>query len=358
MLLRSIVAPLATSVDKLVARSVTGRPASARRRSAAESLGHDERVVALTKIAEIYRAAEPLAEVDRFFGSGDAAAPEVRGAGRFAVGGLEVSKRELSWPSEAPTFCDDPALRERYAATRENRVARAHLFSGGPGRPAVVLVHGYRGGHTDFERHVWPIRWLLSGGLDVALFVLPFHASRASSGTPPRFPSSDPRFTNEGFRQAIADLRGLIGWLMEQGAPAVGAMGMSLGGFTVSLLATVERRLAFAAPVIPLASFADVAREAGRLVGSAEEQARQHRLLEEAHRVVSPFARAPLVDPDAVVVVAGERDRITPKAHGERLARHFGAELVVFPGGHLLQIGRSDGFRAIGRMLRRRGLMR
>lgn len=358
MLLRSIVAPLATSVDKLIARSVTGRPASARRRSTAESLGHDARVEALAKIAAVYRAAEPLSEVDRFFGSGAPAAVLVRGGGRFSVAGLEVEKSELSWPSDAPTFCDDPALRERYAATQENRVARARLFSAGSGRPTVILVHGYRGGHADFERHVWPIRWLLSGGFDVALFVLPFHASRATPGSPPRFPSSDPRFTNEGFRQAIADLRGLVGWLLARGAPAVGAMGMSLGGYTVSLLATVEPRLAFVAPVIPLASFADVARDAGRLVGSAHEQERQHALLDEAHRVVSPFARPAVVDPDATVVVAGERDRITPKAHGERLARHFGGELVIFPGGHLLQIGRSDGFRAIGRMLRRRGLMR
>jgi pimeloyl-ACP methyl ester carboxylesterase len=109
--------------------------------------------------------------------------------------------------------------------------------------------------------------------------------------------------------------------------------------------------------MIPLASFGDMALAGGRLVGSREEQLAQHEALERAQRVVSPFARTSKVDPDATVVVAGEGDRITPKAHAEKLAKHFEGELVVFPGGHLLQLGRSEGFRAAMRMLRRRGVV-
>ena len=63
-------------------------------------------------------------------------------------------------------------------------------------------------------------------------------------------------------------------------------------------------------------------------------------------------------DADAAIVVVGEGDRITPMAHGEKLAKHFGGELVVFPGGHLLQLGRREGFKAAMRMLRRRGVVR
>jgi predicted alpha/beta hydrolase family esterase len=135
-------------------------------------------------------------------------------------------------------------------------------------------------------------------------------------------------------------------------------MGMSLGGFTVSLLATVEPELEFVVPIIPLCSFADVALAAGRLVGSDEEQRLQHELLERAHRVISPVARPSFVPREASLVVAGEADRITPIAHARRIASHMGAELVAFPGGHLLQFGRSEGFRAVGRMLRSRGIFR
>ena len=88
----------------------------------------------------------------------------------------------------------------------------------------------------------------------------------------------------------------------------------------------------------------------------AEEQDAQHQALEAVHHVASPFARAPRLGPERVLVGAGEADRITPRIHAERLARHFGAPLVTFGGGHLLQFGRGAVFREVGRMLGRLGL--
>ena len=185
--------------------------------------------------------------------------------------------------------------------------------------------------------------------------MLPFHAVRAR-GRSALFPSSDPRFTNEGFRQAVHDLRALADLLRDRGASAVGVMGMSLGGYTTSLLATVMPDLAFAVPIIPLASIADFARDGGRLVGTPAEQRLQHEALEAAHRVVSPLARAPRVPSDRVLVLAAEGDRITPVSHARRIADHFGAPLELFVGGHVLQLGRASAFRSIGRMLGRLGL--
>jgi len=351
-----IMGPLASSVDHVISRAITGRSASARKRSRAESLGPSERAVGLRRIAEIYAAAEPLEELDHFFGAPKACDPELARVGRRRAGSAEVDVFDARWRSRVTTYCEDPELSSRYAEMTENHSAAARLFLGqGKGRPAVILVHGYRAGQFLVEERVWPTSWLLERGLDVALFVLPFHAVRADPRVGPRFPNSDPRFTNEAFRQAIHDLRALHGFLRERGAPAVGAMGMSLGGYTTSLFATVDA-LDFAALMIPLASFADVALASNRLVGTGEEQREQHALLELAHRVVSPFARASKVDKDAMIVVAGAGDRITPLSHAEKLATHFGSEMFTFAGGHLLQFGRADGFRAIGRMLRRRGL--
>jgi hypothetical protein len=44
-------------------------------------------------------------------------------------------------------------------------------------------------------------------------------------------------------------------------------------------------------------------------------------------------------------------------AQAERLAAHMNAPLYAIHGGHLLQFGRSDGFREIGGMLGRLGLL-
>jgi pimeloyl-ACP methyl ester carboxylesterase len=91
-------------------------------------------------------------------------------------------------------------------------------------------------------------------------------------------------------------------------------------------------------------------------VGRAEEQQRQMEGLDAVHRVVSPLARPPRLANDRLLVLGAEADRITPLAHAQRLAAHFDAPLEVFAGGHILQFGRADAFRAAGKLLGRLGI--
>ena len=263
---------------------------------------------------------------------------------------------DAHWPSPFEPYLAEVAT--KYLSRIENRTARARLFLGdAPKRPAVIALHGYMGGQWILEEAQWPIAWLARRGLDVALPILPFHALRggARRGAPP-FPSADPRLTNEGFRQAVADIVSLARWLRARGAPHVGVMGMSLGGYTSSLLATVSRDIDFVMPMIPLASIADFAREQGRL-GTGDQADIQHAALERANWVVSPLARPLALPASRALVVAAEHDRITPSAHAQRLASHFGCELLTIPGGHLVQLGRSEAFRGFATMLEREGII-
>src|SRR6185369_17321605 len=109
------------------------------------------------------------------------------------------------------------------------------------------------------------------------LFTLPFHGSRvrAGRGAVPEFPGEDPRLNVEGFRQAVFDLRNLIHFLLGRGHPRVGVIGMSLGGYLAALSASLEPRLDFVVPIIPLSSLADFAREQGSLSPVADEAAAQ-----------------------------------------------------------------------------------
>jgi pimeloyl-ACP methyl ester carboxylesterase len=208
------------------------------------------------------------------------------------------------------------------------------------------------------EEATWPTSWLRRIGLDLAFFVLPAHGPRREPGRlgAPRFPGADPRITLELFRHTMGELTDLVAWLRAEGHPKVGIMGMSLGGYTTALAATVVRGLDFAIPIIPLVSIADFAREQGRLGSTPEETRLQHEALERAHALASPLARPSLL-PGRVHVVAGEADRITPIAHAEKLARHFGAPLETWAGGHLFQLGRADAFRGIGRTLKGWGVI-
>ncbi|MFO0684017.1 MAG: hypothetical protein U0234_18335 [Sandaracinus sp.] len=342
------VAPL---VDGAVKAALLSRSKASRARSSAESLGPRERARRLRDITALYDRTEHFVRPESFFG--EPPAPTFQRAKVRPMPNGEVI--DLAWPSERPPIVAE--LADKLYGVRANRLAQARWFRHrAPGRPVIVLVHGYLGGVHAIEERAWPIADFVSRGLDVVLFVLPLHGPRGNSRRPP-FPGSDPRMTVEGFRQAIYDLGGLVRGLRAEGARHVGAMGMSLGGYTSALAATTLPDLSFAAPFVPLASVADFARDDGRFVGTEEDQDEQHRLLENACAVVSPLARSPRTPRENILVLGCERDRITPIRHAEKLATHFGAELVRMPGGHLVQIGRGEGFRSLLAMLRARGIL-
>jgi len=348
--LLALSSQVAAGVDQVIYNAALSRSEKSKQRSRAEGLGHGERMEALDGVRQEYGRDEYLSEPDKFFPQGGSS--EGRQA-RVRSPDLGVEVVDLRWKSEFTPLGQGVAA--RYKAHTENEVALARLMLRRHERmPAVVLIHGYLGGELSIEERLLPAEWLFEQGLDVALFVLPFHGERRRGKlNRPVFPSSDPRFTIEGFRQAVGDFRWLKRWLLARGAPSVGVMGMSLGGYTTALLSTLEADLSFAAPLVPLASIADFARAGGRFVGTEEEQRQQHEALEGAFRVVSPLGRPVALGPGRVLVLAGEADRITPVSHAERLAAHLGAPLELFPGGHLLQVGRDRAFEPLSRLISR-----
>lgn len=345
-----IVGSAASALDRAVVAAMQAH--GRRARASAESVSHADRMALLMETGRVYAADALIDDVEPLF-----PAPADRDLSlRLVRSGVW----QASWPSSFEPF--SPGVADRYLSHLENRTARARVYLAGRAdapttRPAVVVLHGYMGGQWLFEESQWPLDWLVRRGLDVALPVLPLHGVRAGARRgPPAFPSSDPRLTNEGFRQAVMDVRAVVRWLRRRGAPHVGVVGMSLGGYVSALIATVTDEIDFVVPMIPLASIADLAREQGHL-GTGEQADEQHSALERAIRGVSPLAR-PLRLPSArALVVAAQHDRITPIAHATRIAEHFGCRMVTMGGGHLLQVGRSDAFRALASLLHEEGIV-
>jgi hypothetical protein len=123
-------------------------------------------------------------------------------------------------------------------------------------------------------------------------------------------------------------------------------MGMSLGGYTSALTATIEPSLSFAVPVIPLACLADFARDSGRL-GPPPGSSIEHEALSGVYQPISPLARPGLLPKERMLIVGAQGDAITPMRHAERLAAHFEAPLVSFAGGHLMQLGVREAWRKV-----------
>ena len=308
--------------------------------------GHEARVQALRAIDERFESLD----LTGFFPEPRAIEPLERTEGKLRG----LTRTDLRWPSLTDTFL--PELAPTFRETFENQVALARLFTRERPRPVAVLVHGYLMGQLAVDERLWPVRELDALGFDSVFYVLPFHGRRANPllvGRRPEFPGLDPRFASEGFRQAVTDLRELMLFLRRRGHDKVGLFGMSLGGYTAALTATVEPALDFLVPIVPLASLSDFALEQGDLPEAPEPRAVEHALLERAFRHVSPLHRPPLITPDRVLVLGGKADRITPIAHARRIATHFHAELATFPGGHVLQWGLGEGFEKVRSLLRR-----
>jgi pimeloyl-ACP methyl ester carboxylesterase len=267
---------------------------------------------------------------------------------------------DLSWESSyEPAF---PEIRERYQAYGNNRIARARFFRHESPQPALLCIHGYGGGRYSIEELAFPVRWLYSLGFDVLIPQLPFHGHRVAARGWPLFPDvGRAAITNEGFGQAAFDLRALIQFLQQRGAHSVSATGMSLGGYTASLLATLEPMLSFVAPMIPFASFANLVWEHSKGL-AAQEHANSvgidEDVLAATFSVHTPLQRAPLLAPERILLGAGAYDLVTPKEHAYRLQAHFQtSHLVLFPGGHLVQTGRRQFFTALKERVRALGII-
>lgn len=377
-------ARVARDIDRIFCGAALNPPKVMRARSSAESLGHDQRMRGLAAIQAFYGRKRHFAPDTDFFTQPSIIHPEIRK--RRDIGN-QGEVLDLSWPSEfAPLWsraavmeampevlaesgtqydydADVLALRmdrsgelaEKYARAKRNATCHARWWRHHKGnRPCIVLLHGYMAGNYAMEELVWPVRRLFDSGFDVVIGVLPFHGPRRSEKRgllPPSFPSADPRFTIEGFRQVVVDKRALFDFLRRAGVASLGVMGMSLGGYSSALLSTIDAQLDFSVLFIPLASIEDFAHRHGRLTGDDEQQRAQWAALRDAQWVVSPFARPSLLPQGRSLVIAGESDLVTGRQDAERLAAHFGAPLQFFPGGHLLHFGRDEAFKAVWQLL-------
>jgi pimeloyl-ACP methyl ester carboxylesterase len=308
----------------------------------------------LVDLAAAYNT-DTLGVPSRFFPEPELPQISLTPAGDGPVGTQVV---DLAFASGYEAF--HPAARALTPA-RENQTAHARWWTSGTGRPTIVLIHGWGAGSHWVNARAFLVPYWLRHGYDVAAFMLPYHGLRApdSSGVSPQWPSPNPLRMNEGFGQAIFELRALALWLRARGASSIGALGMSLGGYTTGLWASVAGPdepggIDFAVAMIPAVSMARLfwrhgaespMRRRAAKVGIDED------LLVEAFAVHAPTTRPVRLPPERLAVIGGRGDRITPPEQAETLARHWGVEVAWFDGGHLAQVGRNDALRAVRQKL-------
>jgi len=230
--------------------------------------------------------------------------------------------------------------RERWLALEKNRTAHAWMLRHPDGeRPWLVCVHGWRMGLPAVDLAAFrAARLHRQLGMNVLLAVLPLHGPRCSGWSGDGFLAGDAMNTVHAIAQSMWDIRRMISWIRSQGASSIGTYGLSLGGYTVSLLATLEAGLDCVVAGIAPSCFIDLGQKHSHPLISAffrhgappEAQAR------DVMRVVSPLAAPPLVPRDNLYLFGGLADRMVPRRQVRALWEHWGRpKLAWYNGSHL-----------------------
>ena len=233
---------------------------------------------------------------------------------------------------------DEPG-RARWLAYEPPRTAHAYMLRhDDANRPWLVCTNGYRMGLPAIDLRAFAHYHQLLG-LNVLIPVLPLHGPRRigrRSGE--GFLGGQVMDTVYGEAQAVWDIRRMISWLRDEGATAIGATGLSLGGYTTALLASVEPGLACVVAGIPATDLARIFWHHGPplqleyLAGLGMSPAR----ITELMTVVSPLALEPRVPLEGRMIFGGTADRLVTPDHIRDLERHWGGPKTLwYSGGHL-----------------------
>lgn len=262
----------------------------------------------------------------------------------------------------------NPHQHKSYLRHSANRVAHARMLrhrSGGP-RPTIVAIHGFTADWYLINEWFFALPWFYRMGCDIVFFTLPFHGPRQTRFSPfsghGYFAGGTSRL-NEAVAQSIFDFRILFDWLRhKRGVEQIGVTGLSLGGFTTAMLASVEDRLAFAIPNVPVVSLADLVLEwqpIGWLLRGALSTMGMD--LRDARRMVAvscPLTYPPVLPPERLMIVGGVGDRLAPPKHSRLLWDHWGrCRIHWFPGSHIIHLDRGVYLTEMARFMVGRGFL-
>lgn len=231
----------------------------------------------------------------------------------------------------------------------------------------IVAVHGWMMGDKRLSALTLVPGFFFRMGLDVVMYELPYHGQRrcvAGSG-PLIFPSANIACTNEGFGQAISDLRRLSGWARSSTGKPVGAIGLSLGGYTAALWSALDE-LDFVIAAAPLACLATFTWEvlinqpAGLpLRQTVEALGLELATLKGAYSVHSPLSYPSRVRRENRLILAGVDDAVVPASQPELLYHHWEKPQAEWlSGGHLGHLVDPSALARVQDFLHQRGFAR
>ena len=229
--------------------------------------------------------------------------------------------------------------RDRWLSYAGCRSSEVRLVRHRESEDWLVCVHGLGMGYSPIDLRAFDAARLRRQGVNLAFPVLPLHGSRARrrlSGE--GFVTGEVADTLHALTQTAWDLRRIIRWLRAEGARRVGLYGLSLGGYSTALTASLEDGLDCAIPAIPAVDLAELMwfHAGQRALRLGEGFGLDVSAVAEALRPVSPLAVRPKTPKDRRFIFAALADRFVPAAQAYALWEHWDRpEIAWYPGGHL-----------------------
>lgn len=234
----------------------------------------------------------------------------------------------------------NPMIRRQYAACKNNRTGYLVRWTHGDrGRKILLCLHGYLLGDPKQAQNMFRVEKLFALGLDVALFITPFHWKRALENKAQRgifLQPDDVVMTLECFGHAMHDLKLANLVLADLGASEIGIIGASLGGYLAALYSCMDEKMAFTALVVPAVHFGrPVTPESVKL--SFKPDLEMQYKIDTLWQLHSPLNFTPRLSGEKILVIASRGDRVCPFEYVERLCRKWELPVKRFmTGGHWL----------------------
>ena len=255
----------------------------------------------------------------------------------------------------------NPALRGQCRGYERNNVVHAQHWrhDGGP-RPTLCAIHGFIGSAYLANGLFFSLPWFYRSGYDVMLYTLPFHGRRAEKYSPFSgygcFAHGFAGFA-EAMAQAVHDFRSLIDYLEFTGVDRIALTGMSLGGYTSALIASVDDRIQAVIPNVPVVTPETAVDEwfpANKVVALRTRLTQTDREDSAAAAMYhSPLNYRPLVPRDRRLIITGLGDRLARPEQAELLWEHWDrCAFHWFPGNHILHVSQPDYLRRMARFMR------
>lgn len=231
--------------------------------------------------------------------------------------------------------------RGRWLGYRPCRTSHAWLLRRpGKRRPWLLCIHGYGMGMPAVDLGAFQAASLaLALDVNVIIPVLPLHGlRRIGRASGDGFFAGDCLDTVHAEAQAIWDLRRLLRWMRAQGDGPIGVYGLSLGGYTAALLASLEDGLDCVIAGIPASDFPALARlhTPAANLADATRAGLEWDVVDRVLQVISPLAMAPRVAWERRYLFGGTDDRIVPPEQVNKLWEHWGQpQTIWYSGSHL-----------------------